>query len=174
MSRASCAVFYSDSRASGAVFHSDTKARQYSDISVSSKSHICIKSFLYFPSPIGGGDSTVCRASSAVFYSDTRARGAVFHSVEKFRQYIDISISFKSIICIKSKCVFPLPYRYLDSTVSRALRLCVGHPARCFILTQGHVARCFTLTKNSGNILIFLSPLKVLFALNQMCISSPL
>ena len=77
--------FYSNPRAGCAVFFSDTKVRQYSDISVSSKSHICIKSFLYFLSPIGGGDSTVCRASCAVFYSDTRATGAVFYSDTNIR-----------------------------------------------------------------------------------------
>ena len=85
MCRVSSAVFYSDKRAPGAVFYSDTKVRQYSDISVSSKSHICIKSFLYFLSPIGGGDSTVCRVSSAVFYSDKRAPGAVFYSDTNIR-----------------------------------------------------------------------------------------
>ena len=73
--RASCAVFYSDSKIPGAVFHSDTspyrggdstvcrascavfysdtKVRQYSDIFVSSKSKICIKSLLYFSVHIG-------------------------------------------------------------------------------------------------------------------------
>ena len=54
---------------------------------------------MYFLSPIGGGDSTVCRASCAVFYSDARAPGAVFHSDTKVRYFTDISISFKIHIC---------------------------------------------------------------------------
>ena len=50
-----------DTWAPGAVFYSDKKVRQYSDIIICFKSHICIKSYLYF-------------------LLDSEVRGAVFHS----------------------------------------------------------------------------------------------
>ena len=139
MSRASCAVFYSDTRARGAVFHSDEKFRQYIDISISFQSIICIKSKCVFPLPYRYLDSTVCRASCAVFYSDTRAPGAVFHSDTKVRQWTEISLSVQRNISMKS-------YVYFLSPIGAVTQECLGHPARCLILTQGHLARCFILT----------------------------
>ena len=90
--------------------------------------------------PYRGGDPRVCRASCAVFYSDTMAPGAVFHSDTKVWQLTDILICFENNISMKT-CL------YFLSPIGAVTQECVGHHARCFILTQGHLARCSILTQ---------------------------
>ena len=81
---------------------------------------------------------------------------------EQYFYQMSNHICLKLIVCI---CLLPIGAWGPE---------CVGHLARCLILTQRHMARCFILTEKVSKFLIFPSVLNCVFASNDICISSPL